>query len=595
MRRRGPLPVGPSAAAHPPWQNRCVAPAFGPWWLLGAAALAPGAALPGWAAVSPLAAEAAPAPADGAGGDGCVAAPDDAALEASGAVIGQVAIRVGDIFNPELEAENKDLFRLINRLHLNTRPRVIESLLLFRPGDPYDHRLVEESERLLRAERYLYDADVRPLRLCDGRVDLAVEVRDVWTLEASASYNRSGGEDRTRFEVEDTNLLGTGKHLAIARRADVDRTMLLARYRDPALLGSRARLDLWYSDNSDGGFQVFDLRRPFYALDARWGAGVRVRIDDRVDNRYVLGGLQDGFRHEQDFAEAFVGLSRGLRRGRAVRWLLGATYLDDRFGKAPEGKPLIDEPDNRTLAYPWLGFEVEGDDFRRTHNLDHLQRTEDLHLGLRLSGRLGWSSTRWGGDAEEAVFAFGAEKGFGLGSRGLLLLGAASSGRHGDQGFANFVTGGALRLYWRDFGQHLFYAEVSGDVAESLDGDNQLLLGGDNGLRGYPLRYQEGDRRFLVTLEQRFYTPWHLFELIHLGAAVFADVGRAWGESIFPTLPPTVPARETGTLRDVGFGLRISSSRSGRGTLVHLDVAFPLDGDPSIDRVQWLVTTKESF
>jgi hypothetical protein len=557
-------------------------------WLAGSA---PGGL---WASGGPAEDGPGPVPEAGAAWE-CSAPPDDAALEASGAVIGQLQIAVGDIFNPELEKENRDLFRLINRVHRNTRPRVIENLLLVRPGDLYDRRLLDESERLLRSERFLYDAAIRPVRYCGNRVDLVVEVRDVWTLEPSASYSRSGGVSGTRFELEDSNFLGTGKHLALARRDNVDRTMVLVHYRDPAVAGSRARLDLWYSDNSDGDFQVFDLRRPFYALDTRWAAGVRVRIDDRVDNRYLLGGLQDRFRHEQDFVEAMAGFSRGLRGGRALRWLLGATYLADRFGKAPEGVPLIDHPSDRTLGYPWVGFELVEDDFRVTHNLDHLQRTEDLHLGLQLSGRLGWSSSRWGGTSDETVFALGAGNGFELGSRGLLLLAGSSSGRYGDAGLVNFSTGGSLRLYWRNFGQHLLYAELGADTARRLDPENPLLLGGDTGLRGYPLRYQEGDRRFLVTLEQRFYTPWHLFEVVHLGAAVFADVGRAWGESVFPSLPPTVPARETGTLRDLGFGLRISSSRSGRGTLVHLDVAFPLDGDPSIDRVQWLVTTKESF
>ncbi len=48
-------------------------------------------------------------------------------------------------------------------------------------------------------------------------------------------------------------------------------------------------------------------------------------------------------------------------------------------------------------------------------------------------------------------------------------------------------------------------------------------------------------------------------------------------------------------LKDIGLGLRIGSSRSSRGSMVHLDLAFPLDGDPSIKRVQWLVSTSDTF
>ena len=54
-------------------------------------------------------------------------------------------------------------------------------------------------------------------------------------------------------------------------------------------------------------------------------------------------------------------------------------------------------------------------------------------------------------------------------------------------------------------------------------------------------------------------------------------------------------SRHLGLLKDAGIGLRISPSRSGLGNVVHLDPAFPLDGERSIKRVQWLVRTKASF
>ena len=115
-----------------------------------------------------------------------------------------------------------------------------------------------------------------------------------------------------------------------------------------------------------------------------------------------------------------------------------------------------------------------------------------------------------------------------------------------------------------------------------------LLLGGDNGLRGYPLRYQSGTRRALFTAEERFYTDLYLWRLFRIGGAVFADVGRAWGGDNTNTVDP-------GWLSDVGFGLRIVSARSAFGNVVHLDIAMPLNGTPDIDKVQFLVTTKTSF
>ena len=44
-----------------------------------------------------------------------------------------------------------------------------------------------------------------------------------------------------------------------------------------------------------------------------------------------------------------------------------------------------------------------------------------------------------------------------------------------------------------------------------------------------------------------------------------------------------------------GFGLRILSARSSFGNVLHVDLAFPLNRDPSIKSFQFLVQTKVSL
>jgi len=70
---------------------------------------------------------------------------------------------------------------------------------------------------------------------------------------------------------------------------------------------------------------------------------------------------------------------------------------------------------------------------------------------------------------------------------------------------------------------------------------------GDNGLRGYPLRYQAGERRALLTIEERFYTELYPWRLFRVGWAAFLDVGRVSGND--PRASPPL-----GTLYDVGIG-----------------------------------------
>jgi surface antigen-like variable number repeat protein len=515
-----------------------------------------------------------------------------------GTVIGEVRIVTQDIFDPDQPGEDRWPYRLANRLHRSTRPNIIERQLLFRPGDVFSPELIQESARLLRANDYLYDVDIQPVLRPDGKVDVEVTTRDVWTLEGGASFSRSGGVNNTSFWTEDTNLLGSGKELSVSRIGSVDRTSNLIRFRDPNLLGSRVRLTASYADNSDGGRSRFELEHPFYSLSTRWAAGLRAFRDDRVEQLYTAGKIATGFSHRHDFLEVYGGLSPGLVAGSTQRWRLGFTWSQDTFAPASLfPKKLVPLPSDRTLAYPWIGFDSIQDRFIVERDLNRFQRAEDLNLGRQLHIVLGFSSPTFGGDAERWILQAATSAGWKPTPRQLVLaqLGGSTRWAQGDAGGAeNLVAGGLLRWYVRDFGNHLFYAALGADLAHRLDGEDQLLLGGDSGLRGYPLRYQAGDRRVLLTLEQRFFSDRELFHLVHLGGAVFFDAGQAWFVDSLSNRDQTFQ-RQRQILKDIGLGLRLGSSRSSKAAVLHLDVAFPLDADRSIDRVQWLVSTSETF
>src|SRR5512137_1801044 len=98
------------------------------------------------------------------------AIPSSAELEARGAVIGEVHIKVGDVFDTSIEGEDGWLYRTANKLHINTREQVVRDHLLFKTGEPYDDRVVRETERLLRANDYMYDAVIVPVAY-DGERD----------------------------------------------------------------------------------------------------------------------------------------------------------------------------------------------------------------------------------------------------------------------------------------------------------------------------------------------------------------------------------------------------------------------------------------
>jgi outer membrane protein assembly factor BamA len=186
------------------------------------------------------------------------------------------------------------------------------------------------------------------------------------------------------------------------------------------------------------------------------------------------------------------------------------------------------------------------------------------------------------------MLSAGAQDGTDFGAGRSLFGSAWASGRLEHGGLQNGIFGAEARYYWATSSHSKFYAYASGATTHNLDEDMQLTLGGDTGLRGYPLRYQAGTSKVLFTVEQRYYTNWYPFRLFRVGGAVFADAGRTWGRDV-------TGATSDGWLGDVGFGLRLGSSRSAFGNVVHIDLAFPLDRPTNIDSVQFIIETSERF
>lgn len=502
--------------------------------------------------------------------------------------IGTITIERKNVFDTSLPEENKSIFRLANRLHIKTREAVLRKQLLVQEGDPYDARKIEESGRLLRQNAYLFDATIETVPGTDGKRDLKVTTRDVWTLAPDASVSRSGGENTLDFSIEELNLLGTGSKLSLSRTEDVDRDSNVVQFANRHLGRHWLSLDLRYANSSDGDTSYVDFARPFYALDIRRAGGITLLDDERVESVYELGERVAAYRKEQSFLNLYGGWSRGLHDGWVSRWSVGFTYDDAEFSEpGTPGLPLL-RPDDRKLVYPFVAYERLQDKFSTTSNLDSIEKTEDIYLGTRFSGRLGWASPGLGSDRGALIYAGSLDLGFGKPSDRMLLLSSRVDGRLEDGDLQNLLVSLDARHYRRQSDKRAFFITLSGAASSELDLDNPLELGGDSGLRGYPLRYQRGESRLLLTLEQRYYTDWYPFRLLRVGGAVFADVGRTWGRN-------PAGADSAGWLKDVGIGLRLVPTRGSSDKVFHIDLAFPLDGDDSIDNVQLLLEGKRGF
>jgi hypothetical protein len=514
--------------------------------------------------------------------------PSDAELEAAGATIGEILIEPQPIFDPEEADDEARLFRAANRLHARTRPETIATQLLFHTGDRYSADRLAETERILRKERYLHDASVVPVAYRNGQVDVLVRTRDVWSLNPSVSFGRSGGVNSSSVEVEEVNLLGTGRQLSLGYAMDHERSATALRYRDPHLGETWWRLAAGYADSSDGGSWLFDLERPFYALTTTRAGGLSLHDDERVDQHYDRGDAVDEYRSRRRSTTAYVGRSSGLSEGWSRRWTAGFTADESRFEPTVDTVDPTRVPDDRNLVYPWIGFEILENRYEKRSNRDQIGRIEDVALGWHAGLQLGWADRGFGSDRDALMFRGEAARGIDFGTGDSLQLGAALGGRLESGVLAGTVLGASARLHHLQSPARSLYVSVQADAGYNLDADAPLELGGDSGLRGYPLRYTAGEGRWLFTAEERWFTDWYPLRLFHVGAAAFFDAGGTWGEN--PGGSPPI-----GLLRDVGIGLRLGISRSALANVLHVDLAMPLDGGSDISNLQVIVATKASF
>ena len=509
-------------------------------------------------------------------------------LEAAGAVIGEIHIRPQNIFDLEDPRENNWLFRFANRLHVTTREEPIRRALLFHKGEWLSVRRIDETERLLRDNRYLYDVDIHPVAYENGVVDLEVVTRDTWSLKPDISIGREGGFTSGSISIEEQNLLGTGMSLSLTRVREVDHSGTQLQVSDKHAFGAWTGVDYSFSDLDTGQNHAFSIAQPFYALDVRAAAGFSVSHGESIDSVYRAGAVVGEYRHRREGLEAFGGWSPGLVDGWTQRFSAGLSHQGHDYVIDPERTPPSELPEDVILTGPFLRYELIQDDVRKLQNFDLIERPEFFSLGLQTTLQLGRATEGLGSTRDATLYSLSVSDGTHKGNDHILLASASVSGRR-DQLAHRQQLSASARYYRRQARDALFFASLSGAVSKSPDISDVLQIGGDSGLRGYPLRYQSGDQRVLLTLEQRVYTDWYPFRLFRVGGAIFYDVGRAWGGSFGQG------DANPGWLSDIGIGLRIVSTRSSFGNVIHADLAFPVQTGPNIDAVQFIFKTRTSF
>ncbi len=483
-------------------------------------------------------------------------------LEQADYRLGEVRVRVADVY---VGASLAWYQRLANTVHQDTEPEVIAELLTVSPGDTVAAERIYEAERVLRGQPFLTHARIVPVACVGDRVISEVRVRDAWTLEAGAGIGSAGGEATSSAGVREKNFFGSGKTVSLNWREGRERTTLDFGYRDPALLGSAWTLGLNHGAHSDGERNAVSLARPFRQADQPWG----------FDSAYEAGrreldfeqAAETAYSTEVESRQVRMELLRRIAGGERGGWRAGAGWRRDdaEFTALEEDDPSLRPPpvlNDRHLSGPYLVLERFSERHESFRNLQAIGTTEDYELGFDarlVTGRYA-EGDRW-------FYELGAQHGVALGERDLFTGRVDLSARYADEGGKEAVYRSLTAEHYHRITQRNTWV-THGEYAwrDDPDPEDELYLGGYDGLLAYPNRFRSGDRRWLLHLEHRYVSELILFDTVQMGSTVFFEAGNVRG----------FDGRWGRTLQDIGAGLRVGSLRSAYDTVAYVAVAAPL-------------------
>jgi hypothetical protein len=485
-------------------------------------------------------------------------------------VVGDIRIHVAPIYNLSDPDEDAWYAHTVDALHVPTHDQTVRDQLLFRSGEPVRASLIYQTERRLRDLEFLQRVTITPAGCHDNRVDVDVNVKDAWTLKPEISFTRIGGDNIVQFELEEENLLGYGKTIAVGHLHGTQRNQNYVDYFDPALAGSRWQLFASLANLSDGYNRAVSIERPFFANTTAWSGGASF-VDQQTDVNFYNRG-------ERSWAAVDRTRQLSLSWQHLVAWdgvngwRAGLRYIDDSYDYGglraiePALRPPPGLPDRqfRGLQATVSFFQ---DRYATFHNLRLVGRAEDYNLGWAASTAFGYFPTAFGSSSNAWIGGVSATYGMRLPAHSVLFMNGGFGGRYTRNAWRGSYAGAGATYYNQHFGTQTLVAHLDADWRLRADPEDQLYLGGLAGLRGYPNYFRAGDRRWQFTLEDRILTSRFVLETFQVGYVFFVDAGQTHQFNGHGWSP---------VFSDIGGGLRFGNARFSFANVIYVTVAVPL-------------------
>lgn len=447
-----------------------------------------------------------------------------------------------------------------------TKSSTILSYLTFQTDEIIDINTIEESLRKLRQSRFIWDARYKVVEVEDCQVEVAITVIDTFPFKPKFSLSQSSGNGKYSFGLVNTNLLGTGSRLQFEFKHDKLRDQKIIKYENPNFGDQHYSVNSTYSDNTDGKEQFLNFAKPFHSLETEYSFDIQSRLFQRdvelIDNKKVI------FESTIDSNESSFDIA--FNTGDVSTFNFDYSRLHFYGNKNKSIYSNFSEADFDLTAVGSI-YQLFDSDFIKIKNIRNMSKNEDYNKGLSISFNLGISYDRqsrsWG-----EVIGFDYNQSFIIDEQSVFLSELHYLRQHlNDQTIETHSSG---TFQWNSFSTNFnesWNIKVMFEAYSSPRLENYIVVNEEFPIRGYSYGQFLGDSYASLNIEKRWFNIARYFDVIDIAAVAFIDTGY-----ISVNDSPFVNNNKN-RIHSVGLGLRISPTKLSNNTVIHIDLAFPIN------------------
>lgn len=422
-----------------------------------------------------------------------------------------------------------NILKIGNKLHVKSNYVTIRNLLLIRQNQIFDSLLVNESERLVRSQRYVHDVSFSVVATSKNSdsVDIFIRELDKWSITPNASLTNSS----VSIQLDDKNFLGFGHEFKNtykwyhATGSDAYNT----NYFIPNIRNTYINTTLHYNiDEFRNNTRSFAIDRPFFSTFAKWAAGVnfaQLYSKDSIRANDSLAVLQKFKFNLQDYwagnaIQIFKGNSENNRTTNFISTVryIRIHYLD----KPTEIFDTLQIYSDENFYLASIGISTRK--YVQDKYIFKYGVTEDIPIGKVYSLTGGYQEKNNIGRLYlGARFSLGNYYTWGYLSSNF-EYGTFFRASHAEQGVFIASINYFTRLFeirrWK-FRQFVKPQLTMGINRFSYE---NITINNGNGIRGFNSSSLTGTKKIVLTLQTQSYSPWNVIGF-HFGPYLICSFG----------------------------------------------------------------------